>query len=101
VTCPGSGGEKNVVAKRRKVKSHAHWRESPGHCAGWLILKISVLPFFTTPVRWNLVCLSRRNFNDCPTGSPGNITMKTVSKHVGFKLRFDWEADEWFAEINP
>jgi acetyltransferase len=32
--------------------------------------------------------------------SPENATMKTVSEQVGFGLRFDREADEWFAEIN-
>ena len=32
--------------------------------------------------------------------SPENTTMKTVSEQVGFRLRFDREADEWFAEIN-
>ena len=31
--------------------------------------------------------------------SPENSTMKTVSEQVGFKLRFNREADEWFAEI--
>jgi acetyltransferase len=32
--------------------------------------------------------------------SPENATMKTVSEQVGFKLSFNREADEWFAEIN-
>jgi len=32
--------------------------------------------------------------------SPENTTMKTVSEQVGFSLRFDRAADEWFAEIN-
>ena len=32
--------------------------------------------------------------------SPENSTMKTVSEEVGFKLRFDREADEWLAEID-
>ena len=31
--------------------------------------------------------------------SPENTTMKTVSEEVGFRLRFDREADEWLAEI--
>jgi acetyltransferase len=31
--------------------------------------------------------------------SPENSTMKIVSEQVGFKLCFDREADEWFAEI--
>jgi len=31
--------------------------------------------------------------------SPENTTMKTVSEQVGFRLRFDREADEWLAEI--
>ena len=32
--------------------------------------------------------------------SPENTTMKTLSEEAGFALRFDSEADEWFAEIN-
>jgi acetyltransferase len=32
--------------------------------------------------------------------SPENTTMKSVSEQAGFSLRFDHEADEWFAEIN-
>jgi acetyltransferase len=31
--------------------------------------------------------------------SPENATMKAVSEQVGFKLRFDRNADEWLAEI--
>ena len=31
--------------------------------------------------------------------APENTTMKTVSEQVGFRLRFDPEADEWLAEI--
>ena len=31
--------------------------------------------------------------------SPENTTMKTVSEQVGFKLRFDRQAEEWLAEI--
>jgi acetyltransferase len=32
--------------------------------------------------------------------SPENTTMKTVSKQVGFSLRFDRKANEWLAEID-